>query len=179
MPWRAESGLALILVDFRRGDTLSVSRISNESGQFSQMFPNLTSSDSTIEEMARRVVQQSQPVGQPFGHRSQQRIPFPKLVALSPLQDDGRTLATETIHVVGRNLATLGFDFYHQEPIPFRFAMVSLPVNAQHFVHFQLKITWCRFLKPRWYDSGGRFVKASESPDSLSSIFPLHGDGLN
>ena len=164
---------------FEGGDTLSISRISSESGQFSQMFQNLTSSDSVIEEMARRVVQQSQPVGQTFGHRSQQRIPFPKLVALSPLQDDGQTLATETIHVVGRNLATLGFDFYHQEPIPFRFAMVSLPINAQHFVHFQLKITWCRFLKPRWYDSGGRFVRASETPNSLSSIFPLHGEGLN
>ena len=149
------------------------------SDRFNLLSQSPTNNDTAIEEMARRVAQSAGTAWEELGWRSRPRISFPELVALSPLKDDGKSTAGATIYVVGRNLATLGFDFYHQESIPHRFAIVSLPIGSQQYIHIQMKITWCRFRQPRWYDSGGRFVKVVESPKDSSSNFPLHCENFN
>lgn len=139
--------------------------------------------DTTIAERARSIAQSVQVPWHELGRRTQHRVPFPQLVEFLPLANDGRTIVGETLHVVGKNLASLGFDFYHQEPMPYRFAIVRLPVGDDQWIHFQLKISWCRFLKPGWYDSGGRFVRIVELVEhdnrDAVPVLPLHDSDLN
>ena len=114
--------------------------------------------DDEIREISEQLAQSVRPVWGDRGRRSQERVPFPRLVECNALEDDGMTLNGDRFYVVGKNLAPLGFDFFHQAPIPNRYAIVTMPLG-QHLITFQIKISWCRFLKPGWYDSGGRFVK--------------------
>lgn len=69
------------------------------------------------------------------------------------------TPAGAPFYVVGKDLASLGLDFYHHEPITHRYGLVSLESGPDHCTHLVLKLSWCRFLHPGWYDSGGRFIK--------------------
>ncbi len=91
--------------------------------------------------------------------RVDRRIPFPCLIPFTPMCDQGQRPTGPTRQVVGRNLAARGLDFFHCDPLPERFAVVSLPCAQDQWVHFLLRITWCRFLRAGWYDSGGRFVR--------------------
>jgi len=125
----------------------------------------LATTDEEIRRIAQQIAQSSRPVWEDLGRRSHERVPFPKLVRFTPLEDDGETLTEEVFYVVGKNLAPLGFDFYHRSPIPNRHALVTLPLGSRSFT-FQIKVSWCRFLKPDWYDSGGRFVQVLESATS-------------
>lgn len=98
----------------------------------------------------------------PWGHherRVDRRIPFPCLIPFTPLCDRGQRPTGPTRQVVGRHLAARGLDFFHHDPLPERFAVVSLPWSADRWVHLLLRITWCRFLRDGWYDSGGHFIR--------------------
>jgi hypothetical protein len=124
----------------------------------------ISTQDHVIGEYARQFAQTLQPAFNEFERRARPRIPFPRLIGLTPLQNDNLQPAAEMIHVVGKNLAPLGLDFFHHDPIPQRYALVNLEQDRELSLRFLLKITWCRFLKPGWYDSGGRFTKVVEWP---------------
>ncbi|MCA9150812.1 MAG: hypothetical protein KDA92_15985 [Planctomycetales bacterium] len=123
------------------------------------VFQVLASDDASISEAAKQVAQVNQNVWNDRGRRSQNRVPFSKLISMLPLSNDDLQPSLEPIYVVGKHLAPLGLDFFHHEPIEERFAIVSLENGAEGYVQFLMKITWCRFLKPGWYDSGGKFIK--------------------
>lgn len=78
------------------------------------------------------------------------------------------------MYVVGKHLAGLGLDFFHRDPIPHRYVVASLENGANDWIHFQLKITWCRFLRSNWYDSGGRFTKVLDWPPQEFVDFLRH-----
>jgi hypothetical protein len=106
-----------------------------------------------------RAGQLTQPNVRGLDRRSHRRIPYGRLLALTPVGDDSLTPCGELIYVVGKHLSPAGLDFYHHEPISQRFAVASLESGTEEWLHFLLKITWCRFLRANWYDSGGHFVK--------------------
>lgn len=115
----------------------------------------------------------AQPAFRELERRSLQRVPYPRLIRLTPLNDQDWQPVDSPIFVVGKHLSLLGLDFFHHEPIPQRFVVASLEAGDESWIHFVLKIDWCRFLKPHWYDGGGRFVKVvrwCEEPE----IFSLH-----
>lgn len=114
--------------------------------------------DESISELASQVAQFCQAPFEGMERRSHSRLPYPKMIPFTPLCDDMVTVAGDPIHVVGKNLALLGLDFFHQEPITQRYGIVSLECSPERWTHFVIKLTWCRFLRTGWYDSGGRFV---------------------
>ncbi len=118
-----------------------------------------TSCEITIREVASRIAQFSQLPSNGHERRSQDRVSYPKLIPLTPLCTDMLTPAGAPFYVVGKDLASLGLDFYHHEPITHRYGLVSLESAPDQCTHFVLKLSWCRFLHPGWYDSGGRFIK--------------------
>lgn len=99
--------------------------------------------------------------------RRQRRHSFPYLVQLTPVEDDGTPVTDRALVVVGRYLSEQGFDFYHQEPLEFRRVIISLDHAPSPPVSLLLDLTWCRFTRQGWYDSGGRFLDVIE-PGSLS-----------
>lgn len=96
--------------------------------------------------------------------RRDSRYPFPHLIHLTPVGLDGVTPEGDTVVVVGKHLSEHGFGFYHQAPLPHRRMIASLECGRGRWVAFLIDLTWCRFTKGGWYESGGRFLQAVLSP---------------
>ena len=95
--------------------------------------------------------------------RHENRYPFPYLIHLTPLADDGVTPMGESISVVGKHLSERGLGFYHPKPLPYRRMIASLECNGR-WLGFIVDLKWCRFTKQGWYESGGRFLQSVPSP---------------
>ena len=96
--------------------------------------------------------------------RREQRYPFPHLMHLTPVGDDGLTPEGETIVVVGKHLSERGLGFYHPQPLPYRRMIVSLQTGNGAWLGFLIDLSWCRFTKQGWYESGGHFIQSVFSP---------------
>jgi hypothetical protein len=96
--------------------------------------------------------------------RCESRYPFPCLIHLTPVGPDGITPEGETVVVVGKHLSEHGIGFYHPAPLPYRRMIASLESKRGHWLGFLIDLSWCRFTKDGWYESGGRFLQAALSP---------------
>ena len=96
--------------------------------------------------------------------RRDNRYPFPCLIHLTPVGDDGVTPEGKSIVVVGKHLSEHGVGFYHQIPLPQRLMIASVEVKKGHWLGFLIDISWCRFTHGGWYESGGRFLQTVLSP---------------
>lgn len=123
----------------------------------------MMSMDRSITDLVRQVARFNQVHWQYLERRTEERIAYPRLIPLTPLDEQGELVVGEPIHVVGKHLATLGLDFFHCEPFPHRYAVVTLQRGVDRWVHLLINITWCRFIRPGWYDSGGRFLRILSS----------------
>lgn len=92
------------------------------------------------------------------------RYPFPSLIHLTPVGRDGVTPEGETVVVVGKHLSENGCGFYHQQPLPHRRMIASLERSKGQWLAFLIDLSWCRFTKDGWYESGGRFLQTVLSP---------------
>ena len=99
------------------------------------------------------------PHGNPIERRGRRRYPYPYLLHLTPVGDDGITPQGETVVVVGKHLSEQGLGFYHSGPLPYRRMIASLECGDGARLGFLLDVTWCRFVKQGWYESGGRFLQ--------------------
>ena len=99
--------------------------------------------------------------------RRDQRYPFPYLVHLTPVAPDGVTPQGESVVAVGKHLSEQGLGFYHPKPLPYRRMIVSFESGAGSQVAFLVDLTWCRFTRQRWYESGGRFVQTVDPPSDV------------
>jgi len=100
--------------------------------------------------------------------RRENRYPFPYLVHLTPVGSDGLSPEGETLVVVGKHLSERGLGFYHPQPLPHRRMIASLEDNAGRWLAFLIDLSWCRFTKEGWYESGGRFLQSVLSPVDAS-----------
>ena len=96
--------------------------------------------------------------------RRETRYPFPFLIYLTPVGDDGTTPSGESIVVVGKHVSERGLGFYHAKPLAHRRVVASLERPHDGWYAFLLDLRWCRFTRQGWYESGGRFLEAVSSP---------------
>lgn len=108
------------------------------------------------------------PPGELSERRCSRRYPYPYLVYLTPVAPDGLTPEGDPIVVVGKHLSERGFGFYHPKPLPFRRMIATLEASNGVRLGFLIDLTWCRFTRHGWYESGGRFLQAVPSPVSTS-----------
>jgi hypothetical protein len=118
-----------------------------------------------VVEFVERALQLSKPKSSDIDRRGDKRAAFPHLLTLTPIADDEIRPTGDPVTVVGKYLAERGLDFYHCDAIPFKRTIVSFDSNLQLDTQLVLSIAWCRFLRPGWYDSGGRFTHIV-TPDS-------------
>lgn len=104
------------------------------------------------------------PKGEVFERRRENRYPFPYLIHLTPVGRDGTMAQGETIVVVGKHISERGLGFYHPKPLPYRRMIVSLEAGNGHWLGFLVDLSWCRFTRQGWYESGGRFLESVASP---------------
>jgi hypothetical protein len=96
--------------------------------------------------------------------RRQERMPFPHLVYVTPVAEDGETPCVGTLVAAGKHVSDDGLGFYHPDPLPFRQAIVSLEQPVGQWHSFLIELRWCRFIRQGWYESGGRFVRPAPTP---------------
>jgi hypothetical protein len=97
-------------------------------------------------------------------HRRQKRFPFPHVVYLTPVAEDGLTPLAGTLVAAGKHLSQSGMGFYHPDPLPYRLVIASLPRPEGGWLGVLLELRWCRFIRHGWYESGGRFVRVVPAP---------------
>jgi hypothetical protein len=96
--------------------------------------------------------------------RRDSRHPFPHLVHLTPVGQDGVTPEGESVVVVGKHISERGLGFYHPKPLPYRRMIASVETANGHWIGFLIDLNWCRFMRQGWYESGGRFLQSVLSP---------------
>lgn len=99
--------------------------------------------------------------------RRDSRYPHPYLVYLSPVRGAQNVPYAEPVVVVGKYLSERGLTFYHPAPVPFRRVIATLESANGVRVGFLMDVTWCRFTRQGWYESGGRFLEVVPSPISV------------
>jgi hypothetical protein len=97
--------------------------------------------------------------------RRDDRCAIPVLFKLTPLEAGGRPYTHEATIVVGKNISRRGLCFFHEQPISHRRAVIELAQPGLGEFAAEIDVTWCRFTKPGWYESGGRLVRAAEKVD--------------
>lgn len=100
--------------------------------------------------------------------RHDERFSMPVLLQLTPLDSARQPLENATI-VVGKDISRCGLSFFHERPLAFRRAIVSLEHPEIGRFAVEIDINWCRFTRPGWYVSGGRLLRVVDS----ESIPPL------
>ena len=103
--------------------------------------------------------------------RGEFRYPYPFLVTLTPVDGEGTVfdgeggkvtaLPEDSMVVVGKDLSERGFGFFHEHPLPYRRAIVTLSDNSGYSVQLLIDLAWCRFTTQGWYESGGRFLEVT------------------
>jgi hypothetical protein len=96
--------------------------------------------------------------------RRETRYPFPCLIYLTPVGRDGVTPEGETVVVAGRDISEHGLGFYHQEVLPYRRMIASIEYKRDQWLAFLIDLSWCRFTRGGWYESGGRLLESVLSP---------------
>jgi hypothetical protein len=104
------------------------------------------------------------PHGVTLERRVEVRYPYPSLVYLTPVGDDGYNPCGESLVVVGKHLSEHGLSFYHREPLHHRRVIASLEAGRRQWMGVLVDLKWCRFTRHGWYESGGRFLQIVPSP---------------
>lgn len=89
--------------------------------------------------------------------RQSHRVPLQQSVCLTGLDNQFRPAAAPIV-VQGRDISVDGLSFLHGQPLPFRYATVSLQ-TARGVESIVCRLTWCRYSREGHYISGGKFVR--------------------
>jgi hypothetical protein len=97
--------------------------------------------------------------------RRDERVAIPVLFELVPLDADRQPMEADASVVVGKNISRRGISFFHERPIPYRRALVTLSFAGLVSFTAEIDVTWCKFARPGWYESGGRLIRLVECDD--------------
>jgi hypothetical protein len=120
--------------------------------------------DESVRVEVRSLVARMFPHRMPVERRSNGRNPYPFLLRIVPVANDGQTPTGDAIVVVGRDLSERGMGFFHQQPLMNRYAIATIQDNTGGGISLLLDVSWCRFTSYGWYVSGGRFLRVINSP---------------
>ena len=90
--------------------------------------------------------------------RREKRYPFPYLIDLTPVTEDGGTQVGDPITVVGKHISQGGVGFYSSEPTPYRHVVAKISDQSHQAFHMLIELLWCRFTHKNWYENGGRII---------------------
>lgn len=103
------------------------------------------------------------PAGNVVERRRDARYPFPFLVTLLPLGPHGLAPVGPEVVVAGKQLSERGLGFYHPAPLPYRRVLATVNAETGARLRCVMDVSWCRFTRVGWYESGGRFLEVLPS----------------
>jgi hypothetical protein len=107
--------------------------------------------------------------------RHEDRVAVPLLFRLTPLTREGEPVHEDAIIIVGKDISRRGLSFFHENPLTYRRAIVTLEHPDFGAFAAEIDVNWCRFTRPGWYESGGRLVRPAgpqEGPTVVRSEAP-------
>jgi hypothetical protein len=125
--------------------------------------------EESIREQVRGLLAAMEPCGKRPERRSDRRHPYPYLIYLTPVSKGRLIPQGKPVVVVGKHLSEHGLGFYHPQPLSFRHVIATLETAVGARIGFLMDLTWCRFTREGWYESGGRFLGLVPSPISVDS----------
>ena len=92
--------------------------------------------------------------------RGETRYPYPHLIRITPVEEDGTTPSGDPFVVVGKHISESGLGFFHPDSLPYRYVQATLGDDPETAFTLLVDLSWCRFAQQGWYESGGRFLEA-------------------
>jgi hypothetical protein len=99
------------------------------------------------------------PYAKGVDRRQAKRFPYPHLVSITPVGADGSVLSEQELVVAGKHISEGGLGFFHPNPLSFRKVVCVLQDAEEKPLRLLMDLSWCRFTKQGWYESGGRFLQ--------------------
>lgn len=127
---------------------------------------NAESQEAKLRRTVGRLINRVLPKPVTNERRQDFRYPYPHLVRLTPIGSGGIPLEAESVVVVGKNITERGIDFFHQEALPYRRAILTLEADDGTEIGVLTDLLWTRFTRQGWYDNGGRFIELVAQPES-------------
>ena len=121
--------------------------------------PRIEPGEASVRSQVWRVLSAMYPQVQRPERRSEERYPYPRLVYLAPVAEDGISPLGESLIVAGKHLSEHGLGFFHPAPLTHRRVIATLERVDDEWLSFLLDVRWCRFSRLGWYESGGRFLR--------------------
>lgn len=121
--------------------------------------------DEAVRAHVRALLSMLYPEGRGAERRRDVRYPFPFLVSLTPLGPHGLAPVGPDLVVAGKHLSERGLGFFHPGPLPHRRVLVTVDGPAGRRLRCVMDVSWCRFTRVGWYESGGRFLEVLSSED--------------
>lgn len=140
--------------------------IQETQGTFPLGAPALGASEEAVRAQVCSLLVGFRPRSARVERRADHRYPFPYLIRLTPANADGTPAEGEAIVVVGKHVSEQGFGFYHTQPLPYRRMIVSFETSGGRCLSFLVDLSWCRFTRQGWYESGGRFLQIVPPPSA-------------
>jgi hypothetical protein len=95
-----------------------------------------------------------------FERRQFGRMALPLVLRVTPLDQTGQPLEHLATTSIGKDISPRGISFFHEQPLPYRRAIVTFEHPDVGRFCVEVDMSWCRFTSPGWYQSGGRLIRA-------------------
>lgn len=96
----------------------------------------------------------------PVERRTGQRTSLPVLFELRPSPCDSHNCEQDHVVVIGKDVSDQGIGFFHERPIPYRRGVLTFRPQDGPPLSMEVDLSWCRFTRMGWYESGGRLLRA-------------------
>jgi hypothetical protein len=94
------------------------------------------------------------------------RVPYDRAILITPLDDETNEPVGPSQRVRGRDISLGGVSFDHRETLACRKVACIFEPDSPKSESVIVRLTWCRFTKDGWYQSGGQFVQSIPRPAS-------------
>lgn len=121
-------------------------------------IPLAAPTDTLVRERVWRLLSNLYPVAPLLNRRMEQRYPFACLAHVTPVEEEGVT-APPPMVVSTKNISENGVSFFHPSTLPYRRVLLSFERDDESSVTFLVDLSWCRFTRQGWYESGGRLLQ--------------------
>jgi len=122
-------------------------------------IPLAPPTDTLVRERVWRLLSNLYPVAPLLNRRMEQRYPFASLAHVTPVEDDGGAAPAPPMVVSTKNISENGVSFFHPGTLPYRRVLLRFERDDESSVTFLVDLSWCRFTRQGWYESGGRLLQ--------------------
>jgi hypothetical protein len=103
--------------------------------------------------------------------RSEARCWCDSRARLTPLDEPAQCAGGPPIQIALTDISRHGIGFSHAEPLPYRLVQITFEPEDKSAPTLVVRLQWCRFRKPGFYESGGQIQRVvTTAPAAASTL---------